>query len=218
MKNLAIVFFLVSAFFILTPIAASAQQYGFYLTPKLFYSHIKSDTGHGGYSDNVAGGAGAFGYDLNILGYAPVRLELEWGLRGKTKYDEVVDRWVGGKTTLQSKTSVTSIFANMFYDFHNQGDFTPYIGAGLGTARTRVENKWRESGTFGQYSQNKSKSNWDFAWNVGAGVSYKLIDEIAVDMGYRYADFGTLDDLPDMENVDIDGSGHEVMLGLRLTF
>jgi len=218
MKNLAVAFFLVAVFFALTPASARAQEYGFYLTPKLFYSHIKSDTGHGGYSDNVGGGAGAVGYDFSTLGYAPVRLELEWGLRSKTKYDEVVYRWLGGKTTLQSKTSVTSVFANMFYDFHNQSDFTPYIGAGLGTARIRVENKWRARGTLSEYQVSKSKSNWDFAWNVGAGVSYNLIDEIALDMGYRYADFGALTDLPDLENVDVDGTGHELLLGLRLTF
>lgn len=210
MKNLVFTFFLSAVVFAFAPASAQAQEYGFYLTPKVFYSHLEADVNSfGDYNDNVGGGALAIGYDFNTQCYAPIRLELEFAMRGKGKHD-VTGLW-GYPVKGDLKVSVTSLFANAFYDFHNQSDFTPYIGGGLGAARIKGETKL----SYGGYKYSGSRSEWDFAWNVGAGVAYKLTDFASLDLGYRYADFGTLTE--DGDDI-MDVTGHEVLLGVRFTF
>lgn len=214
MKNLAVIAFLATVFLVLAPASAQAQEYGFYLTPKAFWSHVKADAGHdGSYNDNVGGGALAIGYDFSVHCYAPIRAELELAMRGKAKKD-----WKGsdeyGSYKDNIKTGVTSIFANVYYDFHNQSDFTPYIGAGLGAARTKIELSDRYyDGIAAGIKRSMSESEWNFAWNVGAGLSYKLNEQASLDLGYRYADFGT-----HSKWTDIDITGHEVLFGVRFTF
>lgn len=214
MKNLAVIAILAAVFFVLAPAQAQAQEYGFYLTPKAFWSHVKADVKHSGSgSDNVGGGALAIGYDFNVNCYAPVRAELEFAMRGKAK-KSWRESGEGYRAKGEAKADVTSIFANAYYDFYNQSDFTPYLGAGLGAARIKIETKGSYAWSGGVARESYSKSEWDFAWNVGAGVAYKLTEQASLDLGYRYADFGSLSD----NSVDVDVTGHEVLLGLRFTF
>lgn len=37
------------------------------------------------------------------------------------------------------------------------------------------------------------QNSWKFAWNVGAGFSYQITDSMALDLNYRYSDFGKAD-------------------------
>lgn len=211
MKNLIGVLFLATVFFAVTPASAQAQGTGHYLAPKLFWSHLTGDVGAlGDYSDSVVGGALAFGHNFYDGGFdAPVRLEIEAAFRADGKYNE---RYTieGIRTDEKYEIGVTSIFANAYFDLYNQTDFAPYIGGGVGAAR--IKGKVTAAGW---YNGSASVSSWDFAWNVGAGVAYNLTPTVALDLGYRYADFGTLT----FSNVDlIDVTGHEVLLGGRFTF
>lgn len=216
MKNLVVTLFLVAVFFASAASLAQAQdKYGVYFTPKVFYSHLTADADNNGkYSDNVAGGALAIGYDFNARDYGPIRAEIEFAMRGKGKRDDVYN-YAGFAIKDAYEISTSSIFANVYYDFHNSSDFTPYIGAGLGTARIKFENKASISDGVNGLSLSTSKSSWKFAWNVGAGVAYRLTDTVSLDLGYRYADFGSLD-----QNAltSIDVTGHEVLLGVRFAF
>jgi opacity protein-like surface antigen len=36
----------------------------------------------------------------------------------------------------------------------------------------------------------KEKTSTNFAWNLGIGAAWKLTDNIALDLGYRYANLG----------------------------
>lgn len=212
MKKLIGVLFSVAVFFVLSTSSAQADdKCGFYLTPKIFYSHVKADIGGvvGKYSDNVAGVALALGYDFNERNSIPIRTEIEFATRGKAE-TSVYGLW-GTPVKGDFNVRVSSLFANVYYDFHNQSDFTPYIGAGLGAARLKGESKVSSGG----YKFSGSKTEWDFAWNVGAGVAYKLTDMVSLDLGYRYSDFGSIseDGFDDM-----DFTGHEVLLGVRFAF
>jgi opacity protein-like surface antigen len=75
---------------------------------------------------------------------------------------------------------------------------------------------------FAQVNWNTSqqKKSWQFAWNVMAGVSYDISQNLKVDVGYRYLNAGKYTTLPSW----ISGTGaqtkditaHELRVGLRI--
>lgn len=71
-----------------SPVAAHAEQFGLYLTPKLVYGVQKFDMKEsvtngsmnlGSHSEDVFGAALAVGYDFGLYSSIPVRAELEIG-------------------------------------------------------------------------------------------------------------------------------------------
>jgi outer membrane autotransporter protein len=72
--------------------------------------------------------------------------------------------------------------ANAWYDFDMGNDFTPYIGGGVGYADNELKHGLLANGTGG-----------DFAWQLGAGVNYKIGDKTSIGLGYRYLDAGDIE-------------------------
>jgi opacity protein-like surface antigen len=67
-----------------------------------------------------------------------------------------------------------------------------------------------------------SSNSWNFAYNVGAGVSYAVSEQLALDLGYRYYDLGSAS--PGASAVDgitpggsVDVTAHELSLALRFS-
>ena len=66
----------------------------------------------------------------------------------------------------------------------------------------------------------------NFAWQVGAGVSYAATDSIDVDLGYRYVDTGAARIMKMYasgaqgyrESVKVNTARHELYAGLRYNF
>ena len=100
----------------------------------------------------------------------------------------------GGSTTfngtLTSTTNQASasgelrtftLMANAWYDFDMGSNFTPYIGGGVGYADNELTHGLLADGSGG-----------DFAWQLGAGVNYKISDGTSVGLGYRYLDAGDI--------------------------
>jgi outer membrane autotransporter protein len=122
---------------------------------------------------------------------------------------------------LKSKVGAQSFFFNGYFDIHNDSPVTPYIGAGLGLARVSGEFSV-DVDVFGNLiSMSETKTN--FAWNVGAGAAFEIADSVALDLGYRYADFGKVDGSTSAfggtvkVSADTKVKTHEVLLGLRFT-
>jgi outer membrane autotransporter protein len=116
---------------------------------------------------------------------------------------------------------VHTVFANFYYDFKTGTAFTPYVGAGLGVAWINQ----KVSSTFRGWTaatDDVSKTTTNFAWNLGAGVGYALTDNVTVDLGYRYTNFGdgkkfsSTDGTINFQTKDI--QSHEALLGLRYQF
>jgi opacity protein-like surface antigen len=67
----------------------------------------------------------------------------------------------------------------------------------------------------------QSKSGWQFAWNVMAGVSYDLAQNLKVDLGYRYLNAGRYTGIAGYGTTAIpvskDITAQEVRLGVRVT-
>lgn len=172
-----------------------SAETGIYVAPKFMFdipqaNYLeKNHSGSGGsYRDTTGvGGAFAVGYDFSTLFEVPVRTELEYAIRtdAKFKFD--------GRNRVAEHPQ--SFFANVYYDFDNSTDFTPYVGGGIGMAVI-------------------GDSNTNFAWNVGGGIAYDLAADWKLDLGYRYVDLGKF------ENKHTKGtySAHEVLLGVRYTF
>ncbi|MDR1312651.1 MAG: TonB-dependent receptor plug domain-containing protein [Deltaproteobacteria bacterium] len=96
-----------------------------------------------------------------------------------------------------------SVFFNIYWDFHNKTRITPFIGAGAGVSFTKTTS----AATTALYTVRPSENHGDslnfefslqeeedrrttFAWNLTAGISYRVTDNTLLDVAYRYVDSG----------------------------
>lgn len=145
-----------------------------------------------------------------------LRLEAEYGLFDKAhNTGDFGLRFPLGTvmpSTFELKTRIQTMFANLYYDLNTKTAFTPYVGAGLGWAHIN------ETGTVytpvGVYTAKASYGN--LAWNVGAGLAYDVTDDMAIEAGYRYTDYGYYK--KEGGTVNRDYSSHEFTVGIRYAF
>jgi opacity protein-like surface antigen len=143
--------------------------------------------------------------------------------------------------TVQSDLESLVGLATAYYDIVTIGGFTPYIGAGVGFADNHASHA-RITIPFGTSSSLAGHTNTDFAWQATSGVSYSITPSLALDIGYRYVDMGTVQTgslsamtVPVGGFITGTGAGgsstavgvgvaktdlqaHEVSIGLRFTF
>lgn len=224
--------------------AVAADETGIYLAPKLIWSQQQHDNvremtnswtfptiyGYGGASKDAQawGGALALGYDFQPKLSVPVRVELEYAQREQSKATfhvkdtSALGILFGERYDTTRKMTVSTLFANAFFDIPTGTSFTPYVGGGVGAASIRVKDDMTD--TFFGYVHSNSAERTNFAWNLGAGVAYSFDNNWKADLGYRYCDFG-----PVKGSQDVRGAGyayqskskvtaHEVLLGLRYGF
>ncbi|HHE31773.1 MAG TPA: porin family protein [Chlorobaculum parvum] len=97
--------------------------------------------------------------------------------------------------------SLLTVMANAYYDIDTGSDITPYIMAGAGWAHADMS--WDETDDV-------------FAWQVGAGLGFKVAECTTLDLGYRYLKPDKIDskDAPGKMKLAV----HNIMLGLRYNF
>lgn len=218
---------IVMAVFLALPSASFAEGTGLYLAPKFLMSLQNTGTisrswslagsGVDEYDQFTLGGAFAVGFDLWQQQMIPLRLEVEVALRGNSEHN-----WseLGFYTSeVKALWNNTTLFANVFWDFHNDTPFTPYIGGGLGLALnyTGYEATLRNGETI---SADDRFTN--FAWNVGAGFSYDVNEFLAFDASYRFVGLGYNEVSKTVNGVTATISNepynNEFMVGLRFNF
>ena len=175
---------------------AADGQLGIYVAPKVIYglTYMKDVRHYGVYSnpwtfdigskwDNTFGGSLAAGYDFSKKLNIPVRAELEYA--AFTKAEAEKEAW-GDK--YKQSNNIQTLFVNVYYDINTGTRFIPYIGAGLGAGfiRTKGYIDWGA----GAIETTGSKTVTNFAWNIGLGLGYEITKNIALDVGYRFADLG----------------------------
>lgn len=221
MKRILAVVALVAA--LMMPGMAAAEGVGLYVTPKLLLSlQNTGDISKGNapfsasmdrYDQFTLGGALAVGFDFWQYYLVPLRFELELGLRGNNEHEW--DAYYAGSTgSVRGTWNSTTLFANLYYDFHTDSGLTPYVGGGLGLAFNYAEYKWRNGGAGG--SANDTMTN--FAWNLGAGVSYSFSENMAIDLAYRFVSLGHNEVTLGNMKFENDPYNNEFMLGLRIGF
>jgi len=98
--------------------------------------------------------------------------------------------------------SLLTLMANGYYDIDSGSKIIPYLMAGAGVAN--VDLSW------------VSDSSTSFVWQVGAGVGFKLDDNIIFDLGYRYIKPEGLE-CP-LDNNDVKWNSQHIMAGIRYQF
>ena len=104
----------------------------------------------------------------------------------------------GPHASMEGTVRSVAFFANGYYDVPVEGDFTPFVTAGLGYARNTMSD-WtrinpdadRATRTFGSAYDN------GFAWNVGAGVAWDVDSvmgsgPVKLEVAWRYYDLGSV--------------------------
>lgn len=189
---------------------ANAVEIKQYVSGKLTYSDVSADVKYSDISssseskeeasDNVLGGSFAYGIKLGAL-----RTELELNLKGtaEKKYADEYETW---KNSLENN----SIMLNTYYDIDTGTKLTPYVGAGMGLARLKSKIDLEDA--------HYSKSKTSFAWQIGAGFSYAVTNDVSLDAGYRYTDSGDISGQSEDEKIKFDSSSHEFLLGARYMF
>lgn len=86
---------------------------------------------------------------------------------------------------------ITTYMANAFYEFPIANGWGIYVAGGLGMATTDIN------------IQSVDDNDSTFAWKGGAGVSYTINSNMAVDVGYEYLN---VDDVEfESDNVEVSG-------------
>lgn len=198
----------------------AAKNGGFYVTAKgggawLNHSGSAEDNATGATTsskwddDSYVFGA-AVGY--NWVEFVPLRTEIEYLYRSDLdyKYDNT-----SNATSFKDDIDIQTLYANFYYDFVNQTDFTPYVGVGVGLAIIG-----EDMSDTGYALADESHTTTNFSWNAGAGVAYHINEMVALDLGYRYSSFGSGKDIDttDLKFRAKNLSAHEALLGVRFQF
>lgn len=207
----------------------SSAQNKTYVSLKAAQSKYKAEfDGGDSVKDDVTGARLALGFARGVDN-GTLRAEIELGMDGKAKESA---KEGDGYSYFESEYSFekASLMANVYFDFDTKTAFSPYISVGAGVAR--VKGSLYEYGEDNSYFEefSGSKTQYNFAYQLTAGVGYKINDKMTLDVSYRYADFGeskisgsgagfdamgayTLED-----EVKADLTSSEIMIGLRYTF
>ncbi|OCG13885.1 hypothetical protein A9G24_07195 [Gilliamella sp. App6-5] len=224
---------------------AYAETNGFYLGGQLGASVQKvsdiKDTLHYNFGrvvdDNLfdsmhktkLAGALNLGYNFSSHYDIPVRAELSFTLRGnadkkENKYNAYEEYRL--RTTQKVKARMNTLMLNGYYDIDIDAPVTPFVGAGLGVAFTKLENSHKEkynvSVDGSDYERSLSKTKTKFAWNVAAGVAYKLNNNMDIDFTARYVDAGKVTIKEHNEYYRTNASGKlssvDLLAGVRYSF
>ncbi|MDR3357369.1 MAG: outer membrane beta-barrel protein [Desulfovibrio sp.] len=216
-------------FTLLAPSLSAAEGTGMYLAPKFLMSFQNTGTmsrsshlqgsGLDSYSQFTLGGGLAAGYDFWPQQMLPLRAEVEFALRGNSEkgwnsdgaafVDDIKGTW-----------NNSTLFANLYWDFHNDSALTPYVGGGLGMAFNYTGYDFYDKNIRTKISMDDHYTN--LAWNLGAGVAFSFNDNFAVDLGYRfvYLGYNEVSTIVGGSKVEISNRpyNNEFMLGLRFMF
>jgi len=200
-KNLLIVF---AGFLILVAQNVYAGCDGFYMAARGGIAKLKVDDSRHSVTNNLSNyvvdkkrfvAGGAFGYR-----YKNFRAELEYIWRRKNT-ETIIN------ITRASFQSRSYMFV-VYYDFFPYSWFTPFVNAGVGYSRHRLDFRNKVANV------NYSAKDNNFTWSVGGGISAQITNRINLDVGYRYYDMGSLSEHTGKTDV----TDQEVYMGLRYVF
>lgn len=220
MKNTAFILPVMAATLLLAGVQeAHAQKYRKHQnTATASTSYIKGTVGRTfSHDENWSRGAQSGEIDVeNAMHYGAAigsrlgqstRMEFEASYR-KPDIDDIQN--AGGTQNISGDLRTWALMLNGYYDFYSKATFSPYLGAGIGMARHKLEAGAAPAIGFNAIDD----SSWNFAWQGGGGLSTQLSPKAHIDTGYRY--LATTD--PDFGNMNMDYGSHEVSVSLRYGF
>ena len=186
---------------------------GWYLRGDIGFSNQNAknvlDTNSAAYN-NVAvaqtssfGSAGIYGGGVGYQFNNWFRADVTGEYRGKSNFTglDVVNGtgpfagFVGTDAYTATKSELLFL-ANAYVDLGTWWCVTPFIGAGVGTARVSVGN-FTDTGDFinggiqnHSFNYAGQASQWNFAWAVHAGLAYKVSPGLTLELAYSYVNLG----------------------------
>jgi opacity protein-like surface antigen len=185
---------------------------GWYLRGDIGFSNqnVKNvlDTNPAAYN-NVAvaqtssfGSAGIYGGGVGYQFNNWFRADVTGEYRGKSNFtglDVVTGTgpaagFVGTDSYTATKSELLFL-ANAYVDLGTWWCVTPFVGAGVGTARVSIGD-FTDTGDFINGGQKHSfdyagqASQWNFAWAVHAGLAYRVSPGLTLELAYSYVNLG----------------------------
>lgn len=177
-------------------------------------------------TDDVTGVRFAYGISKNLTKLTgSIRNELEYGINSTAKEAGNFNFYTGNiqspeTGTYSHKMNITSIMLNTYYDYPLTENFIPYIGFGIGYSHikntgavTMPISIWNTT-----YSQTVKDTEDNFAYNLSIGAGYKATENITIDLGYKYSNFGYVKNKNDVGSSKYNIDSHELYLGGRYSF
>ena len=101
-----------------------------------------------------------------------------------------------GTDSYTATKSELLFLANAYADLGTWWCVTPFVGAGIGTARVSVGN-FTDTGDFintglqtHSFNSAGQGSQWNFAWALHAGLAYKVSPGLTLELAYSYVNLG----------------------------
>ncbi len=116
---------------------------------------------------------------------------------------------------IRASQSYRSLMLNGYYDIPVSTRFYPYLGAGVGLAQVKSR-----LGLLDSSNPDVEFKDNNFAFQLMAGVGYKLNENWAIDFGYRYINNGEGEWNIDggRQIIKFNSVEHQVTAGVRYTF
>jgi len=127
-----------------------------------------------------------------------LRFDVTGEFRGKANLHEldiVSFTGCGGPCSTDENRASKSewlFLANAYVDLGTWWNFTPFIGAGIGTTRIKISNFLDVCTTCpgGGVAFADDFAKWNFAWAAHAGVAYKVTPAVNLEFAYRFVSLG----------------------------
>ena len=130
--------------------------------------------------DNVFAGGIGVGYKFQWF-----RADVTFDYGTQAKYHGDI---AAAPSYYNMKIDTLTMLANAYLDIGTWYGFTPYVGAGVGSSYVRTGDYTLAS--VGTAIPIPTRSTWNFSWAAMGGVSYQLLPNIVIDVGYRYLKIG----------------------------
>jgi opacity protein-like surface antigen len=188
--------------------------------------YLRGDLGYGW--GRLTGAQSAPGFPdpaTNSLGNAPTG-GLGFGIKRSWIRTDITADYLSGMKyrgtvatpdDVTAKMSAWSVLLNGYLDLGSWYRVSPYIGAGVGTARVQASDY---QSTVSPPFAGGSNSRWNFAWAAMAGVGFAVSSNLMADVGYRYLNLGDIKSAADATGAMTfkNLAAHEVRVGLRWSF
>lgn len=139
--------------------------------------------------------AGIFGIGAGYQFNSWFRADVTGEYRAKSNYTgrdtfQLLDSSPGIPDNYTGHKSEWLFLANAYADLGTWWCITPFVGAGIGTARVTMGGfrDFHDDGTLTGLAPDASK--WNFAWALHAGLAYKISPSWTMELAYRYVDMG----------------------------
>ncbi len=148
--------------------------------------------------DSAAVGSIAIGHDYGNGWRAEAALNLFGSADFSGPWTYTVPATPGPHADVEGAVSSVALFANGYYDFAMAGKATPFLTAGLGVSRNRMDDWTRINPDAGRTRRSfEGDTDTSFAWTVGAGVAWDVGPVLGsapakLELTLRYFDLGSV--------------------------